>query len=108
METEEYEKRLKWYENRYGPYIEKRGIHNWRNLFRKPTLYEWTILFMMFGFIVIGYLYMVETKECKTCLEREQDLFNNLTMTFCSSPTQNINFTKLNITLKEDDMKGIG
>ena len=28
LSTEEQEKRLKWYEKNYGPYIEKRGLGN--------------------------------------------------------------------------------
>lgn len=50
MEKEELEKRLKWYEKKFGPYIEKRGLHNWKNLFRWPTMYEWVI----FGMIILS------------------------------------------------------
>lgn len=62
------QKRLEWYEKRYGPYIEKRGLHNWKNLFRKPTLQELTILFMIILTCISAYAYSYDVKECKTTL----------------------------------------
>lgn len=46
-------------------YTPKRGIENWKNLFRKPTLSEWIILFMMIGILVIAYAYQTETSSCR-------------------------------------------
>jgi hypothetical protein len=43
----------------------KRGFGNWKNLFRKPTLSEWTILFMMIGLLISAYAYNTETKSCR-------------------------------------------
>ena len=65
MDNQELEKRLKWYETKYGPYIEKRGIDNWKNLFRKPNLLEWTILIMLILAIFMGYAYMQDIKSYK-------------------------------------------
>lgn len=69
LSREELEKRLNWYEKRYSPYVKKRGIHNWRNLFRKPNNYEWTILFMllMAGFIM--WAYQEDTSQCRNTLK---------------------------------------
>jgi len=65
----ELQKKLKWYENKFGPYYESRGLKNWKNLFRKPTLMEWTLLIL----IIIGLLgalaYDSDTKNCRETLE---------------------------------------
>jgi hypothetical protein len=70
----ELEKRLKYYEKHYGPYIEKRGMQNWKNLFRKPTMLEWTILFMLLMGLYIGWAYVTDTNNLKAqcCLVCEQ------------------------------------
>ena len=65
MEKNELEKRLIWYENRYGPYIEKRGFHNWKNLLKKPTRSQWLILGMLIILLGMSYVYMYETKACR-------------------------------------------
>lgn len=57
MDNEELEKRLCWYEKKFGPYIEKRGLHNWKNLFRKPTILEWTIFFLLILALLLGWTY---------------------------------------------------
>ncbi len=72
-EIERKDKIIKWYEKRYGPYIEKRGIHNWKNLFRKPNIYEIVILFMLVMFFVLIFAYVHDIKAafnngCLTCL----------------------------------------
>lgn len=77
MEKEEYEKRLAWYEKRYGPYIEKRGLHNWKNLFRMPNNYEWTILIMLLLGIFMGVIYGSEVSECRKCLQREVEAWES-------------------------------
>lgn len=64
----ELKKRLEWYEKRYGAYIEKRGLGNWRNLFRKPNIYEWTILFMLIMSYFIAWAYSHDVKACHETL----------------------------------------
>jgi hypothetical protein len=62
----ELKKRLDWYEKKYGPYIEKRGLKdNWKNLFRKPTLLEWTILFMLIMGLFSAWAYQRDIKACQ-------------------------------------------
>lgn len=56
--------------------FEKRGLHNWRNLFKKPNGYEWTILFMLILGGMIAYSYKVETQLCR-------DTLNELEITAC-------------------------
>jgi len=73
MEKEELEKRIKWYENKYGPYIEDRGLHNWKNLFRKPSLYEIVILSMVILSLFMYWAYSVDVNNSfqngyNTCL----------------------------------------
>lgn len=47
----------------------KRGIHNWRNLFRKPTLLEWTILFMLLMVLFMVWAYQRDTALCRETLK---------------------------------------
>jgi len=61
-------KQVNWYEDRYGPYIERRGLHNWKNLLRKPNLLEWTILAMLVLGLFMAYAYGVDTKQCRETL----------------------------------------
>ena len=70
MNEEELIKQLKWYENRYGPYIPKAGLRNWKNLFRKPTLQEWTILFMLLMGLFMAWAYYHDIEACKINCER--------------------------------------
>ena len=62
--TDELEKRLKWYETKYGPYIETRGIHNWKNLFKKPTMNDWMTLIMLIMAIALGLAYQADHNMC--------------------------------------------
>lgn len=77
LSQEELEKRIQWYEKRYGPYIEKRGFHNWKNLFRWPNTYEWTILAMLLMSLFIAFAYQSDVKSC-------QDTLRNLPVVACS------------------------
>jgi len=65
MDNKELEKRVKWYERKYGPYIEKRGLNNWKNLFKKPILLEWVILAMIIMAIFMAFAYQSETAQCR-------------------------------------------
>jgi len=58
-----------WFKNKYGPYIKKRGLHNWKNLFKKPTLMEWTVLFMIIMALFIAFAYQQDTKLCREAME---------------------------------------
>jgi len=55
-------KENEWYEKKYGPYIEKRGLHNWKNLFAKPNILEWTILVMLLLALFMGWAYQRDFK----------------------------------------------
>lgn len=68
MNEEEYKKRLDWYEKKYGPYFEKRGIHNTKNLLRMPNSYEWLILIIVGFTLFMSYAYNIETKVCRETL----------------------------------------
>lgn len=70
---EELEKRLEWYESKYGPYVVKRGFHNWKNLFKKPTFQDWLILIMLIIGLFIGWAYNHDTKECRDFLATFED-----------------------------------
>ena len=62
--------KVAYYEKTYGPVIEKRGLHNWKNLFRKPNIYEWTILVMILMSLFIFWAYKEDVSVC-------QDFLNN-------------------------------
>ena len=68
MDDKDYED-LKWYKNKYGPRIEKRGVHNWKNLFRKPTLNEWIVLFCVLFALTLTFFYNVDIKNCYGLVE---------------------------------------
>lgn len=61
--------KLKWFESKYGPYYETKGLKNWKNLFRKPTLMEGTIFLMMLLCLFGAYAYSIDTKLCRETLE---------------------------------------
>jgi len=69
----EMEERLKWYESRYGPYIEKRGMQNWKNLFRKPTLLEMVIFIMLIMGLYMAWAYQRDVAACTEFLKNRQD-----------------------------------
>lgn len=105
MDREEFEKRLKWYSSKYGPYIEKKGLHNWKNLFRKPTLYEWIILFMLFMMLFVAWAYQRDIALCRQFIEQQ-----NFTINY-TQPKQNLNPNLTNFTFNEgksedDTMEG--
>lgn len=51
----------------------KRGLHNWRNLFRKPNLLEWTILFMLIMVLFITWAYQRDTALCRELIDNFED-----------------------------------
>ena len=89
LSREQLETKLKWYEERYGSSIGNRGVHNWKNLFRKPNLYDWTILFMLIMGLFIAWSYQHDIQACREYIkEQQQDwyvpinnpVFSNLTI----------------------------
>ena len=107
LDQKEMQKRLVWYEKKYGPYIERRGIHNWNHLFRRPTLLEWTILAMLVMSLFIAWAYQADTKMCRETIENLPDI----ACSYCQSMTHTsesnysgLNFS-LNIIKEESEMK---
>lgn len=45
------------------------GMHNWRNLFRKPTVEEWITFFMIVMVIVSYFAYKEDIKNLKEFYE---------------------------------------
>ena len=70
---------IEWYKARYGMHIEKRGLHNWRNLFRKPNLYEWLILFMILMSLFISWAYQRDISLCREVISHDFSIWENLT-----------------------------
>lgn len=60
----------------------KVGINNWRNLFRKPTLNDWIMLFMIFMILVAAWAYNHDVGVCK-------DFIKNIDMVCMQRATNN-------------------
>jgi len=75
MDELELKERLNWYENKYGPYIKSKGIHNWKNLFKKPTYNDWVILFMLVMALFIAWSYQHDVSICREYIKQQQDNF---------------------------------
>lgn len=101
----ELEKKVKWFEGRYGPYIEKRGIHNLKNLFRKPTLLEWTILFMIIITMFMGWAYQQDIKQCREVLENIDDICVNY-KTIYVQQNYSIEYQRLNDSIFKEHIIG--
>ncbi len=84
MDNEELIKKITWYEKKYGPYIEKRGEHNWKNLFRKPNFYEYTIFFMMMMSFFLVWAYYHDINSCQETLREWKPIVE-----FYASPSTN-------------------
>lgn len=74
-ETKLKEKLAK-YEKKYGPLIETRGLHNWKNLFRKPTASEWLILIMLAMMLFLAWAYQHDIKTCQEYIQKDIDTYN--------------------------------
>ena len=57
--------KLKWYENKYGSSIGNRGLHNWKNLFNKPSLQDWIVLFMLIMMLFVAWSYKHDIQACR-------------------------------------------
>lgn len=69
LSNQELITRVQWYEKKYGNYFSSRGLDNFKNLFRKPNSYEWTILFMMLMIFIGAWAYYTETDLARQTLE---------------------------------------
>ena len=69
LSSDEKQKRLDWYEKNYGPYIETRGLKNWKNLFRKPTMRDLLILIILAGVLLSAWSYKHDIQTCQDTLE---------------------------------------
>jgi hypothetical protein len=81
MDTEEIgklQKKVEWFEKKYGPYIESRGLHNYKNLFKKPTSTDWIILFMIAGLLFVSWAYLEDTKVCREYVASFQVMWSNI------------------------------
>ena len=66
---EGYKTKLKWYEKNYGPYIGERGLKNWKNLFRKPTMRDLMILVILVCVLFSAWAYKIDVQTCQDAME---------------------------------------
>ncbi len=56
------------------------GLHNWKKLFRKPTLDEWITLFIIFMVVFSYYQYKVDIKNIIEYYEGGNYCLNQITL----------------------------
>lgn len=113
LTPEEMQKRLAWYDKKYGPYIDKRGLSNWRNLFRMPNILEWTIFAMIVLVLFMGWAYSHDVAQCREvinnlptlactyCQQITQGNLNNIKSSF-NLDNQTLTFSNTSLMLKEE------
>src|SRR3990167_729778 len=102
LSLEEAEKRLQWYDKKYGPYIDKKGLHNFKNLFRRPTMYEWVILFMLLLTLFLSWAYAEDTKVCREFVSKSIAENTGIQKAINSTEYVPINLTLNNQLLNND------
>lgn len=102
-ELDRLKKENEWYNKKYGPYIAERGLDNWKNLFRKPNLLEWTILIMLLLSLFMGWAYQRDIEVYKqTILEKSCEICAIQTKVV-SNPTNDYNIPNLNNLLVNEE-----
>lgn len=95
----------------------ERGIHNWKNLFRKPTLNDWITLFMIAMVLVAAWAYNYDTKTCRQtlnnlgniCLEYNYAISNpNHTVTYQIPNLSGVIIINQSALKNETDTNGTG
>jgi len=89
--------RLRLYEKKYGVITDKPGLHNWKNLFKKPTLQDWTILFMLIMMLFVAWSYSHDISACQDYMKDESNCLVNVP----NNPTP-MGLQIPNFTIKED------
>ena len=110
-DIDELKKKLAMYQDKYGEIYEKRGLHNWKNLFRKPTFNDWSIFFMLVMALFIAWAYQHDIQVCKDYVDRFQNDWMNLTNGTgelrLSSGTGQTNYLPFNFTIQSDEVESV-
>lgn len=89
----------------------KVGIHNWKNLFRKPSLEDWINLFIILMILVSAYAYISDINSMKEyyeggdyCFRKTLEKNYNLSNPFTNLTYNNFSLrdNKSNLYLIED------
>ena len=91
-----------WYRKKYGAVIGKRGLQNWKNLFRWPNIYEWTILFMMILALFMAWAYQHDIEATR------ENVYRTLINEGTYNPTtdySNITITNPFLSINEETLK---
>lgn len=87
-----------WYQRKYGPAITDKGLKNWKNLFRKPTPLEWTILIMLVLALFMGWAYQHDTQQCRYFMENITEESCRICNTFSAQQENPFILTEENLT----------
>jgi hypothetical protein len=79
---------------------EKRGLHNWKNLFRKPTFLEWVIFFMIVMVLFMAWAYKHDIESC-------QDFVKAVNENPCAYCKVQVNPSLSNLTFKEGTLTNL-
>lgn len=83
--------------------FEKRGLHNWRNLFRKPTLMEWIVLFLLLMLLFTAWGYSRDISVCREGIKHLQEDACKICMSsYMVEADSNIDANSINLRLKEN------
>ena len=127
MKLKQLEEDNEWYAKNYGPRITKRGFGNFKNLFRRPNILEWTILAMLIMGLFMGWAYQRDIAICREYINNQQNFFEDFNPTITSHrfnisnvsivtsyanpvyiDTEPFNATKANLILQEENIKKSG
>ena len=77
---------------------EERGLHNWKNLYKKkPTLNDWINLAVIIMLLFAAWAYYHDTKQCKEYIANQEANFKPIIITNNSDLVfQNITASDLN------------
>jgi len=94
---------IKKIEKRHCPYCNNEiditvGVHNWKNLFKKPTFNDWMTLIMLILVVVSAYAYNHDMKICKEFIANQTSNYLSLYGQGNGNELNKINLSGWNLT----------
>lgn len=76
----------------------KRGLHNWKNLFRKPSVDDLITLFIIVMILFAMWAYKHDIAECQKCLQADYEAWKNYSEGHKNSSSY-FNYDDINVSL---------